>query len=96
LGDGPEKVYRAGESFAELPGDRHGGSANNSKTQSARLLAVFVVDTNEKNLFTTINSKKNRTLDCVEFNAIRSSRNTNARIWCQRFIGKPRLPASLD
>jgi quercetin dioxygenase-like cupin family protein len=49
---GPEKVYRAGESFAELPGDHHGVSANNSKTQPARLLAVFVVDTDEKNLVT--------------------------------------------
>ena len=52
VNDGPEKVYRAGESFAELPGDHHGVSANNSKTQPARLLAVFVVDTNEKNLVT--------------------------------------------
>ena len=52
VNDGPEKVYRAGESFAELPGDHHGVSANNSKTQPARLLAVFVVDTNERNLVT--------------------------------------------
>ena len=52
INDGPEKVYRAGESFAELPGDHHAVSANNSKTQPARLLAVFVVDTNEKNLVT--------------------------------------------
>ena len=52
VNDSPEKVYRAGESFAELPGDHHGVSANNSKTQPARLLAVFVVDTNEKNLVT--------------------------------------------
>jgi len=52
VNDGPEKVYRAGESFAELPGDHHAVSANNSKTRPARLLAVFVVDTNEKNLVT--------------------------------------------
>ncbi|HET7061387.1 MAG TPA: cupin domain-containing protein [Nitrosospira sp.] len=52
VNDGPEKVYRAGESFAELPGDHHGVSANNSKTEPARLLAVFVVDTDEKNLVT--------------------------------------------
>jgi quercetin dioxygenase-like cupin family protein len=50
VNEGPEKVYRAGENFAELPGDHHGVSANNSKTQPARLLAVFVVDTNEKNI----------------------------------------------
>jgi quercetin dioxygenase-like cupin family protein len=52
VNDGPEKVYRPGENFAELPGDHHGVSANNSKTRPARLLAVFVVDTNEKNLVT--------------------------------------------
>lgn len=52
VNNGPEKVYRAGENFAELPGDHHGVSANNSKTQPARLLAVFVVDTNEKDLVT--------------------------------------------
>ncbi|SDW87110.1 cupin domain-containing protein [Nitrosomonas communis] len=52
INHGPEKVYRAGENFAELPGDHHGVSANNSKTQPARLLAVFIVDTNEKDLVT--------------------------------------------
>ncbi|MBD2681749.1 MULTISPECIES: cupin domain-containing protein [Nostoc] len=46
----PEKVYHAGESWAEVPGDHHAVSANNSSTEPARLLAVFVVDTNEKNL----------------------------------------------
>ena len=50
VNEGPEKVYRAGENFAELPGDHHGVSANNSKTRPARLLAVFVVDTDEKNI----------------------------------------------
>ncbi len=47
VNDGPEKVYRAGESFAEMPGDHHGVSANASETEPARLLAVFVVDTAE-------------------------------------------------
>nr|WP_230842771.1 cupin domain-containing protein [Gloeobacter morelensis] len=50
INDEPEKVYRAGESFAEVPGDHHGVSANASDTQPARLLAVFVVNTDEKNL----------------------------------------------
>jgi quercetin dioxygenase-like cupin family protein len=57
VNDGPEKVYRAGESFAEVPGDHHGVSANESATQPARLLAVFVVDTDEKNLTTPDTSK---------------------------------------
>ncbi len=51
VNDGPEKVCRAGESWAEVPGDHHAVSANASETEPARLLAVFVVDT-EKNLVT--------------------------------------------
>ena len=52
VNDGPVITYRAGESFSELPGDRHGVSENASTTEPARLLAVFVVDTDEKNLTT--------------------------------------------
>jgi quercetin dioxygenase-like cupin family protein len=52
VNDGPVKVYHAGESFSEYPGDRHGVSENDSATKPARLLAVFVVDTDEKNLVT--------------------------------------------
>ena len=54
VNDGPEIVYRVGESFAEVPGDFHGVSANASDTQPARLLAVFVVDTDEQNLTTEV------------------------------------------
>ena len=43
-------TYTAGQSFSELPGDRHGVSANASATEPAKLLAVFVVDTNETDL----------------------------------------------
>ena len=50
VNDGPETVYRAGESWSELPGDRHAVSRNASSTERARLLAVFVVDTAETNL----------------------------------------------
>lgn len=50
VNDGPERVYRAGESWTEVPGDHHLVSANASETEPARLLAVFVVDTDEKNL----------------------------------------------
>jgi quercetin dioxygenase-like cupin family protein len=52
VNDGPEKIYHAGESFSENPGDHHGVSANASDSEPARLLAVFVVDTNEQNLTT--------------------------------------------
>jgi quercetin dioxygenase-like cupin family protein len=47
VNDGPVTTYRAGESFSELPGDRHSVSENASTTEPARLLAVFVVDTKD-------------------------------------------------
>jgi quercetin dioxygenase-like cupin family protein len=50
VNDGPVKTYLAGQSFSELPGDRHLVSANASKTKPAKLLAVFVVDTEAKEL----------------------------------------------
>ena len=50
VNDGPLTTYKAGQSFSELPGDRHAVSANASQTQPAKLLAVFVVDTNETEL----------------------------------------------
>ena len=52
VNDGAVTTYRAGESFSEFPGDRHGVSENASTTASARLLAVFVVDTEETVLTT--------------------------------------------
>jgi quercetin dioxygenase-like cupin family protein len=48
----PEKVYKVGEHFVEQPGDFHAVSANASDTEPARLLAVFVLDSNEKDLVT--------------------------------------------
>src|SRR6185437_241203 len=50
VNDGPVTTYKAGQSFSELPGDRHSVSANASKTRPARLLAVFVVNTNDTEL----------------------------------------------
>jgi quercetin dioxygenase-like cupin family protein len=52
VNNGPVVTYRAGESFSEMPGDRHSVSENASKTKPAKLLAVFVVDTDEKVLTT--------------------------------------------
>jgi quercetin dioxygenase-like cupin family protein len=54
VNDGPRRVYRAGESFYETPGSRHPVSRNASKTRPARLLAVFVVDTDDKELTTSV------------------------------------------
>jgi quercetin dioxygenase-like cupin family protein len=50
VNDGPVTTYKAGESFSELPGDRHRVSANASDTEPAKLLTVFVLDTNETEL----------------------------------------------
>jgi quercetin dioxygenase-like cupin family protein len=54
VNDGPKRVYRAGESFYETPGSSHPISLNASKTQPAKLLAVFVVDANDKPLTTPV------------------------------------------
>jgi quercetin dioxygenase-like cupin family protein len=50
VNDGAVTTYKAGENFSEMPGDRHGVSANASETRPAKLLAVFVVDTSETEL----------------------------------------------
>ena len=50
VNDAPEHVYKAGESWAEMPGDHHKVSANASSTKPARLLAIFVLDTPEQEL----------------------------------------------
>ena len=52
VNDGPVVTYHAGQSFSEMPGDRHAVSENASQTAPAKLLAVFVVDTDEKVLTT--------------------------------------------
>lgn len=52
VNDEPERVYKAGESFYEEPGSRHPVSRNASKTRPAKLLAVFVVDSDDKELTT--------------------------------------------
>jgi quercetin dioxygenase-like cupin family protein len=52
VNDGPVMTYKTGQSFSEVPGDRHVVSANASKSKPAKLLAVFVVDTNETELTT--------------------------------------------
>jgi len=48
----PARVYRAGESFYETPGAHHVLGRNVSATEPAKLLAVFVVDSSDKDLTT--------------------------------------------
>lgn len=48
----PAHVYTAGQAFYEEPGAQHRISRNASKTEPAKLLAVFVVDTADTALTT--------------------------------------------
>lgn len=46
----PPHTYGAGEGWYETPGAHHRVSRNASKTQPAKLLAIFVMDSGEKQL----------------------------------------------
>jgi len=48
--DEPVRVYHAGEHFIERPGAHHRISENASKTEPARMLAIFVMDTAEQTM----------------------------------------------
>jgi quercetin dioxygenase-like cupin family protein len=50
VNDQPKRIYHAGESWYEPPDSSHGVSRNASQTKPATLLAVFVVDTDDKTL----------------------------------------------
>jgi quercetin dioxygenase-like cupin family protein len=52
VNDEAVRVYKQGEWWFENPGSRHLVSANASKTRSASLLAVFIVDSAEDELTT--------------------------------------------
>ncbi len=49
----PLRTVRAGDSFHEAPGAHHIVSRNASRTEPARLLAVFVVDSSESRELTS-------------------------------------------
>jgi quercetin dioxygenase-like cupin family protein len=48
VSDGETRIFKAGESWSEAPGDIHLISRNASKTRPAKLLAVFAVDSDDK------------------------------------------------
>ena len=50
--DAPPRTYQVGEGFFEMPGSHHRISENASAHEPASLLAVFVVDSNDKSLTT--------------------------------------------
>jgi len=47
VGNQPARIYKAGQSFHEEPGALHRISRNASKSEPAKLLAVFVVDSHD-------------------------------------------------
>jgi quercetin dioxygenase-like cupin family protein len=49
---GKAQVFNAGESWSEKPGAHHDISENASNTEPAKLLAIFVVDSNDTDLTT--------------------------------------------
>jgi len=57
INGGPVRTYTKGQSFTEMPGDRHDVSANASQTEPAKLLAVFIVDTDDTKLVTPIETQ---------------------------------------
>ena len=50
VNDAPERTYQAGENWTEKPGDHHQVSQNASSTAPAKLLAIFVVDTADREI----------------------------------------------
>jgi quercetin dioxygenase-like cupin family protein len=54
VNDGTTRTYKAGESWSEPPGSSHPVSRNASKTRPAKLLAVFVADSDDKQLTTDV------------------------------------------
>jgi quercetin dioxygenase-like cupin family protein len=55
VNEGEAHTYKAGEGWSEPPNASHPISRNASKTKPATLLAVFVVDSNDKALTTPVN-----------------------------------------
>ena len=54
VNDGETRIYRAGESWSEPPGAIHSISRNASKTEPAKMLTVFVVDTDHGAMLTPV------------------------------------------
>lgn len=54
VNDGESRIYKSGESWSEPPAASHPVSRNVSKTEPARLLALFIVDSAERELTTPV------------------------------------------
>ena len=73
VNDGPVTTYKAGQSFSEMPGDRHGVTPMPARrtVQAAR---VLVVDTNETELTTPLGNSA-RLASCVPGAATMATRS---------------------
>src|SRR6201997_1629126 len=58
VNDEPRRVYRAGESWYETPGSSICVSRNASATEPAKLLAVCIVDAEDKAVISHVNQDK--------------------------------------
>jgi quercetin dioxygenase-like cupin family protein len=58
INDQPKRVYHAGESWYETPGSSICVSRNASATEPAKLLAIFVVDSEDNALTTPVNQDR--------------------------------------
>jgi quercetin dioxygenase-like cupin family protein len=47
---GPDRIYKAGESWTEAPGAHHIASSNASATEPAKLIAILIANTGAKDL----------------------------------------------
>ncbi|MDX8457102.1 cupin domain-containing protein [Mesorhizobium sp. VK9D] len=54
VNDGKTRIYKSGESWFEAPGAVHSISRNASNTEPAKLLAVFVVSSQDQKLTTPV------------------------------------------
>lgn len=54
VNDGPTQIFGTGENWFEPPAAHHSVSRNASKTEAAKLLAIFVVDSTETVLTTPV------------------------------------------
>jgi quercetin dioxygenase-like cupin family protein len=58
VNDGETRIYKAGENWSEPPNASHPISRNASKSKQAKLLAVFVVNSDDKALTTPVKQDK--------------------------------------
>src|SRR5580698_6283394 len=54
VNNGETRIYKAGESWSEPPNSRNASKTKPAKTKPAKLLAVFVVDSDDKPLTTPL------------------------------------------